>query len=103
MRITKTLTRKPHQAFYWDNLMHSGLCIVFIGKLLNDYHTKIKSVTVTLSSKNPKRNGYKKIMRKGVNKIMIDDLILHVCYDEEVTLNDAGIKIGDNFWMKATR
>lgn len=105
MKISKILSRKLNQGFFWDNnVTHTniGVCVPFISKLLNANTDNVSSVNLILSQSNPKKKGFRKIFRYASNIVAFKEgENFKVCYEEQELLNKAGINQGDNFWMKA--
>ena len=104
MKISKILSRKLNQGFFWDNdnkYLNIGVCVPFISKLLNVNTDNVSSVNLILSPSNPKKKGFVKVNRPVSNQVRIKREKFKVCYEEQELLNKAGINQGDNFWMKA--
>ena len=101
MKIIKTLNRTGVQSFFWDDVMHHGLCHDFIKNLLSIEADVSGKVEITLSTINPKAKNFQKITRKSENKIRLNSKDFGVCYTEQQLLDSIGINIGDSFWMKA--
>ena len=111
MKIIKTLKRRGSQSFFWDEIMHHGLCHDFIKNLLSVEADVLGKVEVTLSTINPKAKNFRKITRtSGIKitrtsgiKITSNSNGFAVCYAELILLDSLGINIGDSFWMKAVK
>ena len=103
MKIIKTLKRREFQSFFWDEIMHHGLCHDFIKNLLSVEADVLGKVEVTLSTINPKAKNFRKITRTSGIKITSNSNGFAVCYAELILLDSLGINIGDSFWMKAVK
>lgn len=103
MKIIKTLKRRGCQSFFWDEIMHHGLCHDFIKNLLSVEADVLGKVEVTLSTINPKVKNFRKITRTSGIKITLNSNEFGVCYAELILLDSLGINIGDSFWMKAVK
>jgi hypothetical protein len=105
MKISKILSRKLNQGFFWDNdFLHTnvGVCVPFISKLLNADADELTKINLILSRSNPKKKGFVKVNRYASNIVTVKKgEYFKVCYEEQELLNKAGINQGDNFWMKA--
>jgi hypothetical protein len=82
--------------------MHTnvGVCVAFISKLLNADAIELTKINLILSQSNPKKKGFVKVNRLFSNVAEIKGDKFKVCYEEQCLLDKAGIKKGDNFWMK---
>lgn len=98
MKITKTLARTIN--FFFEPKTNNALCAEFIGAVSN---SKLENITIcraTLSTKDQKEKGYRKITRNEWNKAKFGKKEFPICQEERETLENAGIKIGDSFWVK---
>ena len=98
MKFKKTFTYYNNR-FFWDKEKTNGLCVDFIKSFIDDVSYG-QTVEVTVSTNNPKRKNYRKIVRNKDERVMLSDIEFIVCYAERTVLNDLGIGIGDSFWIK---
>jgi hypothetical protein len=109
MKIKKTLSRDHYQSFFWDDIMHHGLCLDFIKNLLSVKEDITGKVEVTVSTINPKTKNFRKITRTSESEILLNSKEFKnskkfsVCYAELQLLDSLGIDINESFWMKAVK
>jgi hypothetical protein len=104
MKISKILVHKPNQCFFWDKDMVNSLCIPFVSKFVGKVPEWVTtSVSVKFSTNNPKKKGFRKILRTEGAEIKLEDDAFQLCWNEMEVLNDAGIKAGHFFWMKVEK
>lgn len=105
MKINKVLRRKNAWASFFSGIDEENLtlCDRFISQLLGckDKMTQATKLQVKLSTTNPKKKGWRKIVRIYNERIRMGKSTHTVCYHETCVLTDTGIKVGDSFWMKA--
>lgn len=103
MKITKSFTKRSQcHSFFWHGEYELGVCESFINRFI-----KVKgdeqTVNITLSLKNPKKKGYRKILRSEDGVVRLNGERFSVCSTERIALDNAGVKVGDNFWIKVEK
>ena len=106
MRITKTLERRSTNFFFCgcfrENITNndSVICTAFTTLLIGQPLMNILRVKITVSSKNPKRKGFKKIYLKNSYACVLDNKEFDVIGTQFKHLHNLKINVGDYFWMK---
>lgn len=104
MKISKILVHKSNRSFFWDEDMANGLCVAFISKFIGKVPDRATTfVSVKFSTNNPKKKGFRKILRTGSDEIKLGDKAFQLCYHEIQVLENTGVNIDDFFWMKVEK
>lgn len=103
MKITKTLARKTTDSGFFfstkDSEFNLGLCIEFIDAITGGFDSAM-ICRATLSTKDQKEKGYRKVIRTKYNRVSHKGKNFVVCNEEQEILDGAGIKDGQAFWIK---
>ena len=84
--------------------MINGLCVPFISKFIGNVPEWVTtSVSVKFSTNNPKKKGFRKILRTDADEIKLGDDVFQLCYYEKKVLNNTGVNIDDSFWIKVEK
>ena len=104
MKISKILVHRPNREFFWDDDMITGLCVPFISKFVGKVPDWMNTaVSVNFSTNNPKKKGFRKILRSDDAEIKFNNKAFQICGSEIRTLDNAGIETGDSFWLKVEK
>ena len=97
MKITKTLASKMN--FFtvdWKLAICRGFASAISGKDARLFNI----CRITFSTKDQKEKGYRKITWKNQTIIAFKKEEFALCVQEQNFLKDAGLQIGDCFWVK---
>lgn len=101
MKITKTLSRPfAETPFFFAPNSNEALCEAFVESIIRESSKGKDICRATLSTKDQKEKGYRKVTRKDFDEVSFKKRMFDVCSSERKILDLAKIKIGDCFWVK---
>jgi len=106
MKITKTMSKSGGKFYWLSPSSNVGICEDFASQFVTDA-ANVKSVDVSISTKNPKKKGYHKVVIEynfsDCQHIVLNNKKFVVCYAEREYLADMGIFKDVPFWIKVVK
>jgi hypothetical protein len=98
MKITKTLAGQS--VFFGTEDLSLAICHAFASAISGKDSYLFDICRITFSPKDQKEKGYRKIVWSDSDAISFKGKEFTLCTQEQNFLKDAGLQIGDCFWVK---